>query len=71
MKMNSKISTYFLENFLLFYVKTFGAIKQREKCVRDRNKEWLSNSFQLVLEWMLESCIEIQDLDVTIQVKSK
>lgn len=60
-----------MENFLLFYVKTFGAIKQREKCVRDRNKEWLSNSFQLALEWMLESCIEIQGLDVTIQVKSK
>ena len=60
-----------MENFLLFYVKTFGAIKQREKCVRDRNKEWLSNFFHLAPEWMLESCIEIQDLDVTIQVKSK
>ena len=60
-----------MENFLLFYVKTIGAIKQREKCVRDRNKEWLSNFFQLAPEWMLESCIEIQDLDVTIQVKSK
>ena len=60
--MISKISTYFFENFLLFYVKTFAAIKQREKCIRDRKKKWLSNSFQFAPEQILESCVGIQDL---------